>query len=69
MTDRSMKNLYEKFCNGDPITDEQLDEGIRFFHMLTIKLSSLGPVFRLAQNESNRVLSRLQDYYDARNET
>lgn len=69
MSDKSMKNLYEKFCNGESIDDEQLDEGIRFFYSLTIKLSSLGPVFRLAQNESNRVLIRLQDYHDARNET
>ncbi len=64
-----MRPVYEKFTNGEPLTDSEIEEGISFFYDMTLKLSAMGPVFRLAANESNRVLIQLQNFRDARKES
>lgn len=57
-----MRDLYKKFTDGDPISDEELDEGIEFFSDLSDKLFSLGDVFRLPAVEANRVLMSLEGF-------
>ena len=61
-----MRVIYEKVTHGDPITDQEIDEGIKFFDDLNKKLMTLGPVFRLSSTEVNRVLTLLKDFKRAR---
>lgn len=61
-----MRTLYEKYVAGTPITDAELSQGIEYFLLLTQQLDALGPVFRLAANESRRVLQGLQSFNQAR---
>ena len=58
--------MYEKYVNGDPLTDQEISSGIDFFGDLTWKLDQLGPVFKLSANESRDVLYSLEAYRDAR---
>lgn len=63
-----MRIVYDKFNNGEPLTDQDLDEGIEFFRQLAHNLSSLGPVFRLSANEARRVHCSLLAFRAARQE-
>lgn len=57
-----IETVYTKFCNGDSLTDNELDVGINHFKPLADMLFRSGPVFRLAAQEANRVAMRLEDY-------
>lgn len=63
-----MRPVYDKFIDGSPLTDEDLEEGIKFFQDLTDKLSCLGPVFQLSANEARRVLFAFEGFKRAREE-
>lgn len=58
--------VYEKYLNGDSITDEELKYAIKFFADLVPKLFVLGPAFRLAASEASRVLNALEGFERAR---
>lgn len=60
------KQVYEKYCNGDKISDAELEEALEFFGRLERDLRALGPVFHLAANEALRVKQGLQGFSDAR---
>lgn len=63
-----MTEIYEKFVNGDSLTDEELKVGSIFFHDLWVQLQQAGPVFKLAANEAGRVYYQFDSFIIARNE-
>lgn len=58
--------IYEKFCNGDAISDAELEIGIDHFSHMAELLMKSGPVFKLPAKEAMMVADRLQQYRDAR---
>ena len=62
----SIREVYEKYCHGDPISDEELSFGIKNFTRLESDLSKLGPEFRFSCNEVRRVLYSLEQFRSAR---
>ena len=61
-----IEGIYNKFCNGDSLSDDELTIGINHFRPLGDMLFRSGPVFRLAAQEANRVASRFEDYKESR---
>lgn len=61
-----INDIYEKFCNGDPLTDEELNIGYSHFRRAADLLIPLGPKFALAANEVIRVADGLDGYRTAR---
>jgi len=61
-----IKEIYEKFRNGDPLTDLELKVGVEHFSTASEMLSCLGPRFDLAENELRRVAIGLSDFIAAR---
>jgi len=62
----NIKDIYEKYKNGDPISDIELKFGINEFKHLEEQLKELGIVFHLAWKEVFYVLKGLEDYKKAR---
>ena len=62
------QDIYQKFRNGDSLSDAEVNEGVDFFGKLAEDLSLCGPTFVLASNELMRVGRTLKDYQSARNE-
>lgn len=60
--------VYEKFINGDDLTDQDVAFGRTFYKELAEKLIKCGPVFRLAWLEANKVAQRFDGFYEARRE-
>jgi hypothetical protein len=60
------KIVYEKFCNGDSLSDEEVNEGVIFYDYLSAKLFQCGPVFALAAREALRVRNTLHSYQQSR---
>lgn len=63
-----MTEIYEKFVNGDSLTDEELKVGSIFFHDMWVQLKQAGPVFKLAANEAGSVYFQFDSFIRARNE-
>lgn len=61
-----IETIYTKFCNGDSLTDTDLDIGIKHFDELATLLMKSGPVFRLAASEALRVMMRFEEFRTAR---
>jgi hypothetical protein len=61
-----MHVIYEKYVNGEPLTDKELEIGAAFFRDLAHMNSQAGPVFKLAASEANRVATALEGFIDAR---
>lgn len=61
-----VETVYTKFCNGDPLSDNELDVGIYHFKPMADMLFRSGPVFRLAAQEANRVAMRLEEFKQSR---
>lgn len=61
-----MEGVYQKFLNGDSLSNQEILDGIEFFEDLTDKLDSLGERFRLQANECLRVTQALKHYKLAR---
>ena len=61
-----IQKIYDKFNDGDPITDEELAYSLSFFSQLSSMLIRLGPVFRLSWLEADKVAMRLASYKRAR---
>ena len=58
--------VYEKFVNGDSLTDKEVSFGVAFYKDLADKLISCGPAFWLTFKEANQVYMRLEDFQRAR---
>lgn len=57
---------YEKFLNGDPISNYEIDQAVDFHNELANNLSKMGPMFHLAFKESNRVFLVMVEFQQAR---
>lgn len=62
-----VKDIYDKYVNGDKLSDAELLLGFNHFTDLGKKLALSGPVFLLAAREANRISSSLEDIINARN--
>jgi hypothetical protein len=60
------REIYEKFTNGDSLSDQDLTRGIAHFGRMAADLNASGPTFRLAAVEAHRVASTLADFKVAR---
>lgn len=54
--------LLHKIQAGDPLSDEELDEGVSFFGRLEADLRLLGPHYHLAWQEVHRTWMMLRGY-------
>ncbi len=61
-----LQTIYDKCVNGDRHTDEELGYGIIMYKQMADNLYKMGPVFRLAAIECNRVYMLLNDFQEAR---
>lgn len=61
-----IKHIYEKFQNGDSMTDAELRKGISHFKRMALDLGQCGPNFRFAWMEANRVYTRLEEFQTER---
>ncbi len=61
-----IRDIYEKFCNGDPLTTGECEAGFELFGKMAIDLRLLGPKFELTAKELLRVANGLSDYIEAR---
>jgi len=57
---------YQKYLNGDSITDAELLAGYQAFKTAGDALIKLGPAFTLACDESYRVVNKFKDFILAR---
>ena len=60
------ETIYNKFRDGDSLTDTDLEIGIKHFSEMGELLIKSGPVFRLAAQEALRTAGRLSDFQRAR---
>ena len=58
--------VYEKFTEGDDLSDQDVAFGRTFYKELADKLIKCGPVFHLAWLEANKVAQRFDGFYEAR---
>lgn len=58
--------IYEKYLNGESLTNVEVNFGAAYFRDLADKLVKCGPAFSLAFKEANVVYMRLEDFQDAR---
>jgi len=65
-TEPNPKRIYEKYSNGDSLTDEEVNFGVSFYKDLADRLISCGPTFWFAFKEANQVYMRLEDFQRAR---
>lgn len=61
-----MRTIYEKYCNGDSLTDDEVNVGEQHFQKLADQMRALGPPFLLATRELQRVATGLESYRTAR---
>lgn len=61
-----IKVIYDKYINGDSISNDELEFGIRHFQTLANYLHSLGERFHLVWKDTYTVLNGLIDYQTAR---
>lgn len=64
---RAEQEIYEKFCNGDRLSDDDLNVGYIHFLSLETLLRRSGPAFSLAAKEAGRVASALNEFKESRN--
>jgi hypothetical protein len=62
----TLDQIYEKFINGDPLTNDDLAIGISGFDTLAAIARQAGPAFSLAAREATRVVIALEDFEAAR---
>lgn len=66
MTKSNIPNLYDKFCDGTPLMDDDIKELIKHFKPLADLLSKSGPVFKTASIEAGRVVRACELFQEAR---
>lgn len=57
-----MKTIYERYCNGDVLTDDEVKTGEKFFRKLAEDLYDAGIAFHITAKEANRIYLGLRDY-------
>lgn len=62
------KEVYEKFQNGDSLSDEELKELIKFFKRLVSDLHQLGAEAKIMHDHYRHRLLTLEQYQQARRE-
>ena len=62
------KSLYEKYCDGDSLTDAEVSDGIVKFEAAERALLALGPCFSVARKECSRVYQYFKNFADARSQ-
>lgn len=62
------RELYRKYCNGEPLTDEEVKLGEEFFRELSSKLFEAGPAFEIVAKEAARINQGFYGYRRAREE-
>jgi hypothetical protein len=64
--EKSLQSIYNKYRNGDLLTNKEIEIGIERLSILCELLSDMGPVMFLAWKECNRILMGLEDFKKAR---
>lgn len=64
--EKSLQSIYNKYRNGDLLTNKEIEIGIDKLTVLCELLSDMGPVMFLSWKECNRVLMGLEDFKRAR---
>ena len=59
---KSVGDYYKQYNNGDPLSNDELEDAISKMGKLTNGLNSLGFVFVLPYREIRRVYDGLKDY-------
>ena len=62
----SPRLIYEKYINGDSLTDAEVSYGAAFYGDLADGLILCGPTFRLAFKEAAQVYDALEGFQKAR---
>jgi len=62
----SPRVIYETLKSGDPMTDTEINFGVKYYKDLADKLIDCGPVFWLSFVEANRIYMRLYEFQQAR---
>lgn len=60
------RHIYETYCNGDFIPDDQLNQAIKNYTAAHDALLKLGPAFEVSRKEIGRVLMSMEDMQRAR---
>ncbi len=60
------KVIYEKYINGDSLTDEEVKFGAKYYRDLADRLIKCGPTFVLAFKEANRIYMQMENFDQAR---
>ena len=60
------RNVNEKFLDGDPISNIELDFLLKFYSSLVLELKLLGPHFHFAWREVLVRKTKLEDFKQAR---
>lgn len=61
-----LNDIYEKYCDGDSLTDEEVLAGEKHFLELASMLYCSGTAFVIAAKEANRVCMALKGFREAR---
>ncbi|OLF82075.1 hypothetical protein AWH63_11080 [Marinobacter sp. C18] len=60
--------IYEKLCNGEKLSDNELTQGLEFYSRLERDLRAAGPVFKLPANEAGEVARKLRGFKASRDQ-
>jgi hypothetical protein len=58
--------IYEKYIQGESLSDAEISFGVDYYSDLANKLFKCGPAFSIAFVEANRIYMRLEDMQIAR---
>jgi hypothetical protein len=62
----NIKEIYDKYLDGETITDQELNDGLNHFGIVEQYLRELGPRFHFPWKEANRVKMDLHAFKKAR---
>lgn len=60
------RHIYETYCNGDTIPDDELAKAIRDYKAAHDALLKLGPAFEVSRKEISRVWYAMEGWQAAR---
>ena len=60
------KKIYQKYLDGDSLTNAEIDYGVEFFTDLADKLIQCGERFALAFHEARRMQTNFEGFQQAR---
>lgn len=61
-----LKTIYSRYYNAEPINDQEVVEGAKYFKELADLLIKAGPEFKIAFKEAVQLSIRLEDMGNAR---